>query len=479
MLLRLICWFTLAAVASATERMNVLFLISDDLRAEMGCYGSELAKTPCLDRLAERGVRFDRAYCQFPLCNPSRSSMLTGRRPTVVGVLGNRSWFGATCPGAVSLPKHFRDHGYRTLRSGKVFHGGIDDTLAWTEGGQERYFGEGASAKPPQHSERNSKGRVLSKTERSDRIVVLPADGSQTSEYRIADRAIEHLRDARENHPDEPFFLACGFHKPHSPPEAPQSFYDLYDVAAIPLPVDYAPRPTVPPGFPAGSIRRSNADLFIGRDSTPDTAREMIRAYLASSSWMDFNAGRVLDALEELGLADSTIVLFWGDHGYQLGEKGKWSKAGSLWEQGLRVPTVIHDPRAAGNGKACPRVVETLDFYATLCDLCDLPRPEGVEGRSLAPFLDDPETPSDAPAYSVWSEDGRHVTGVAVRTDRWRYAEFFGRGAGKMLTDPVNDAAETVNLADEPQHAELVERFSRMARDYAAGWLPENDVAQR
>ncbi len=474
--LLLIAFVVGAPIAKAAERsgerMNVLFIIADDLRTELGCYGSEIAQTPCLDRFADRGVRFDRAYCQFPLCNPSRSSMLTGRRPTAVGVLGNRTWFGATCSDAVSLPKHFRHHGYRTLRSGKVFHGGIDDTAAWDEGGEERYFGEGATAQPPDESVRGPDGRLLGKDERSDRIVVLPGDGSQTREHRIADRAIAYLREASEHDADEPFLLMCGFNKPHSPLEAPQAYFDRFDLDSIPLPSDYASRPTVPEGFPAGSIRRSNADLFIGRDSTPEATREMIRAYLASSAWMDDNAGRVLDALEESGLAESTIVVFWGDHGYQLGEKGKWSKAGSLWEQGLRVPTILYDPRAAGNGRACPRVVQTLDFYATLCDLCELPTPDGVEGRSLAPFLDDPDTPSEEPAYSVWSEDGKHVTGVALRTEHWRYAEFFGRGAGKMLTDPVADPAETVNLANDPAHAELVARFSRMARDYAAGWLP-------
>ncbi|TWU00576.1 Choline-sulfatase [Botrimarina colliarenosi] len=455
-------------------RMNVLFLISDDLRNELGCYGSDLAKTPHLDALATRSVRFDRAYCQFPLCNPSRSSMLTGRRPTTVGVLGNRTWFGVSCPEAVSLPRHFKEQGYQTLRAGKIFHGGIDDVEAWTAGAQQRYFGEGATARPPVHRERGPDNRLLSKTELSDRWIVLPNDGEGSGDERIASRAIEYLRQAD---PDEPFFLACGFHKPHSPLEAPQRFYDLFDADSIPLPPDYAPRPTVPEGFPAGSIRPSNADLFVGRDSTPQTAREMIRAYLASTAWMDHNSGRVLDELERLGLDDRTIVVFWGDHGYQLGEKGKWSKAGSLWEQGVRVPLFIRDPRVAGNGQTCPRVVETLDLYPTLCELCGLPTPEGLEGRSLATFLKDPETPSDRPAYAVWSEDGEHVTGVAIRTERWRYAEFFGRGAGPMLTDPKTDPAEMVNLANDPRYAETVERLSKLANDYAKGWTPESSAS--
>lgn len=457
-----------ASCAAAEQRMNLLLLISDDLRCEMGCYGSPLAKTPRLDQLAASSVRFDKAYCQFPLCNPSRSSVLTGLRPTSTRVLGNRTWVGATRPDALSLVQHFRNHGYATLRAGKVFHGGIDDTAAWTRGGRARYFGAGATAAPPAHDERGPTGKLLSKIERSDRWIALQDDGHDHEDYRIADRAIGYLRESN----GEPFFLACGFHKPHSPLVAPQRFFDLFDLDDIPLPPDYSPRPTIPEGFPAGAIRQRNADLFVGRASTPETAREMIRAYLAASSWMDWNAGRVLDELEKLGLADRTIVLFWGDHGYQLGEKGKWSKAGSLWEQGARTPLLIRDPRSDAAGKVCPRVVEALDIYPTLCDLCGLEAPQGLEGRSLAPFLKNPNRASDRPAYTVWSEDGRHVTGVCVRTARWRYAEFFGSGAGRMLTDPVHDPHELVNLADLPEHAERVRAFSDLARTHAAGWTP-------
>ncbi|TWT37625.1 Arylsulfatase [Posidoniimonas corsicana] len=457
------------ASAAENTRPNVLLIIADDLRNEMGCYGSPVAQTPRLDEFAATAVRFDKAYCQFPLCNPSRSSVLTGLRPTTVGVLGNRTWFGATRPDAVSLVRHFKAHGYQTVRSGKIFHGGIDDSQAWSVGGRPRYFGQDASAKPPVHRERNADGRLLTKTERSDRWIVLPNEGRDHTDHKIADRAVEYLR----SNPTEPFFLTAGFHKPHSPLAAPQRFFDQFDPAEIELSPDYAPRPTVPEGFPAGSIRPSNADLFVGRDSTPESARKMIHAYLAASAWMDWNAGRVLDELEAQGLADNTIVLFWGDHGYQLGEKGKWSKAGSLWEQGARTPLLIRDPRAAAAGAACPRVVEALDIYPTLCDLCGLPIPEQLEGVSLARFLEDPDAASDRPAYTIWSADGKTVSGVCVRTERWRYAEFYGRGPGRMLTDPVNDPHELTNLADRPEHAELVARLSRLAQEYVAGHAAE------
>ncbi len=458
------------AADEAPDRPNVLFIISDDLRNELGCYGSGLARTPNLDQLAGEGVRFDRAYCQFPLCNPSRSSMLTGRYPGTTGVIGNRTWYGGKHPEFVSLPRYFREAGYTTIRAGKIFHGGIDEPAAWSVGGEDRWFGEGAAeAPPPRRQAETRDGRPLTKAERSDRWIVLEGDAERSGDHRVADRAIRQLRE----HRDGRFFLACGFSKPHSPLAAPQRFFDMWQVEDIPLPPDFAARPTVPEGFPAGSIRPKNADLFIGREASETEAREMIRAYLASSAWMDWNVGRVLAELDRLGLRDNTVIVFWGDHGYQLGEKGKWSKAGSLWEQGIRVPLFIVDPRARGNGEACPRVVESIDLYPTLVELCGLPPARGVEGRSLKPLLEDPDREWDHPAFSVWSEDGKHITGVSVRTQRWHFAEFFGRGPGRMLTEPATDPHELTNLAGRPEHAERVARFSRMAREHAEGWLPE------
>jgi iduronate 2-sulfatase len=474
--------------ARAAEKMNVLLIISDDLRNELGCYGSTMAKTPNLDRLAASGVRFDRAYCQFPLCNPSRSSMLTGRTPAHTGVLGNRTWFGHSHPDFVSLPKYFKANGYITMRAGKIFHGGIDDTEAWTIGGQVRTLAgrpdsasTGAAtgqrtrrvppeaADPDQTSPPPGETRPLTKDQRSDRWIVLKGMGETHGDYKTADRTIKYLRD----HKNEPFFIGCGLVKPHSPPEAPQSFYDLWDVDQIPLPPDFAPRPTVPPGFPAGSIRPRNADLFINRDATPEEARLMIRAYLASSAFMDWNVGRVLAALDELGLREKTIIVFWGDNGYQLGEKGKWSKAGSLWEQGARTPLFICDPRAKGNGRSCPRVVQLIDLYPTLVELCGLKQPAGLDGRSLVPLLNDPTATWDYPAFTIWSEDGRHFTGVAVSTERWRYVEYYGRGAGAMLIDIENDPTENTNLVNDPKYADVVKRLSALAKQYAAGHTPE------
>lgn len=460
--------------ARAAEKMNVLLIISDDMRNELGCYASTLAKTPNLDKLAATGVRFDRAYCQFPLCGPSRASMLTGRYPGTIGVIGNRTWFGDKHPEVVSLPKHFKNSGYTSIRVGKIFHGGIDDTEAWSVDGQIRTLAgvPNDAPKPSKDTDPDDIVQVVPpevRDRKSDSRIVLEGKGEKHGDYKAADRAIKYLRQYK----DQQFFLGCGFVKPHSPPEAPQSFYDMWDPAKIPLPVDFAAKPTVPAGFPAGSIRPKNADLFIGRDASEAEAREMIRAYLASASFMDWNVGRVLDELDKLGLREKTIVVFWGDHGYQLGEKGKWSKAGSLWEQGARTPFFICDPRENTAGKSSPRVVEMIDLYPTLVELCGLDQPSGLDGRSLAPLLKDPAKEWNHPAYTVWSEDGQTFSGVLVRDEKWRFGEFFGRGAGKMLVDLGNDPHELKNLAELPENATTVERFSRMVRDYGKGYLPE------
>jgi iduronate 2-sulfatase len=469
-----------SAVAAEQKKMNVLFLMSDDLRAELSAYGG-LAQTPNLDRLAKQGVRFDRAYCQYPLCNPSRTSLLTGRHPTTTNVYGNRDWFNARHPDWVSLPKYFKQQGYVTLRAGKIFHGGIDDFVAWTKGGEPHNYGnqppvkESAPSAPVTAADETVRvakqlGVDRGRAAQSDRWEAVEGEALATQgDTVVANRAIEYLREHKQSGAAEPFFLACGFSKPHSPLVAPKKFFELYRTADMPLPVDFAARPTVPVGFPAGSIRAINADLFIGRDASPEQAREMIRAYLACISYMDWNVGRVLEELDSLGLRENTIVVFLSDHGYQLGEKGKWSKAGSLWEQGARVPLVIHDPRAKANGSVSARIVQLIDLYPTLVGLTGLAVPAGLEGLNLAPLLEDPKRPWNHPAYTVWNERNRGITGVVVRTERWRYAEFFGLGAGAMLTDPINDPHEVTNLATDPKHAAVVAELAGLIAKYAGG----------
>lgn len=424
----------LACSSVAAERPNVLFIMVDDLRPELGCYGQTSVKSPNIDALSAAGVRFDRAFVQYPVCNPSRTSLLTGRYPTATGVMDNNTWFGTAHTDFVSLPRHFKNHGYASLRTGKIFHGGIDDADAWTAGAEPRNF-EGATSnvvRPP------------NRQQLSDRIVALEGDGQSHNDYKTADVAIRYLQ---EYH-DKRFFLACGFTKPHSPPTAPQKFLDMYANVPVKLPIDFAPRPAALPGFPPKSIT-PNGDLFIQRDASPEQAREMIRAYWASTSWTDWNVGRVLAEFDKQGLREKTIVVFWGDHGYHLGEKGKWSKHGSLYDIGTRVPLIVSVPGKAGNGKSSPRTVEALDIYPTLCELCALAAPEGLQGESFAKLLDDPQAPWSNPAISVHGTNQK-VAGAAIRNERFRYAEYDGGAAGVMLIDEQADPQEQKNLADDP-----------------------------
>lgn len=433
--------------AAAAERPNVLFFLVDDLRPELGCYGHPQVKSPNIDGLAKTGVRFERAYCQYPVCNPSRTSLLTGRYPTATGVMDNNTWFGTAHPDWVTLPRHFKNNGYASLRTGKIFHGGIDDVEAWTAGGEQRSF-QGATS--------NTK-RPPNRQQLSDRIVALEGDGRSHNDYKYADRAIEYLR---EYH-DKPFFLACGFTKPHSPPTAPQKFLDMYSHTPVELPIDFAARPAALPGFPPASIT-PNGDLFIQRDASPDQAREMTRAYWASLSWTDWNIGRVLAELDKQGLRKKTIIVFWGDHGYHLGEKGKWSKHGSLYETGTRVPLIVAAPDKAGNGQSSPRVIETLGIYPTLCELCGVTAPTGLQGESFAKLLDDPQAPSSRPAVSVYGKNDK-LLGATIRNERYRYAEYDEGRAGVMLIDEQADPREQKNLADDPQFKSI--------RDQLAGQL--------
>jgi len=451
--------------AAPAPRYNVLFIISDDLRPTLGCYGNPIIKTPNIDNLAARGTRFDQAYAQFPLCNPSRSSLLNGRYPTQTGIMDNNTYFRAKHPDYVTLPQYFKEQGYATLRTGKIFHGGIDDQISWTEGGEApdpaivnrppSRIATGAA--PSDQPEIATQGRTPNTSESaSDRIVVLDGDGESHGDYKVATRAIQYL----ERYKDKPFLLAVGFVKPHSPPTAPKKFFDLYDPDKIPLPPDFAPRPSAPPGFPEISISKRNADLFIGRDASPKEAREMIRAYYASTSFVDAQVGRVIEALDRLGLRENTIIVFWGDHGYHLGEKGKWSKAYSLFDVALRVPLIVAVPR--GKAQVSVRTVQLLDMYPTLAELCGLPPPQDNEGHSFAPLLKKPNAAWSYPAFSVTLFQGK--LGRSVRTERWHYVEWDEGRAGAMLCDTVKDPHELKNIVADPAYAKTVQEMKSLLK---------------
>lgn len=474
--------------------MNVLFIMSDDMRTDWNCYGTPQMHTPNFDKLASQGVLFHNNYCQYPLSGPSRTSLLSGHRPTSTRIYDNSPWWGADHPEWPSLPMYFKQNGYTTYGVGKVFHAGIEDTDAFDFGGKPRARNKGVGDFRPSYVseadhalwvEQRGGGKRLARSiqnaanyqshrpavqgdghgRNSDRWY--ESDTEYKSETTNTDIAIGYIKEAAQK--DEPFFIACGYSKPHTPFVAPQEFFDLYDINDIPLPPDFASLPMNPFEFPKGAIRETNADLFINRPATAEDAKDFIRAYWACISYVDWNVGRLIAALDESGMRENTIIVFCVDHGFQLGEKGKWSKAGSLWEEGTKVPLLIVDPRAKGNGQASKQIVENLDIYPTLIELCGLPENKDLEGTSIAKLLDNPNAEWDKPAYTVWNNHGKGVTGVSVRVNRWRYAEYFGAGAGAMLIDEENDPHELENLVRDPQYADLVAKLHELAIKYVEG----------
>jgi uncharacterized sulfatase len=461
------------AQADAPPRMNVLFIASDDLTNNaLGCYGGPQA-TPNIDALAHRGVRFDRAYCQFPLCNPSRSSFLTGLRPDTLRVYENATQFRKNVPDAQSLPQTFRKAGYTVARVGKIFHYGVpgqigteglDDPLSWERTvnprGRDKDDEDKIFSLIPGEKGPGRFGATLS---------WLAAEGTdeEQTDGKIALEVAKLLR----QYADRPFFLACGFFRPHTPYVAPKGYFDRHPLDKIGLPfvpADYR-RSAPAPAF--GSAKKEQDA------TTDDLRRQAIQAYRASASFMDAQVGIVLRTLEELKLADRTIVVFLSDHGYHLGEHGLWQKM-SLFENSARVPLVIHDPRRQGDGRRCSRTVELVDLHATLADLCGLDAPR-TDGTSLKPLLDDPNRAWDRPSFTQVTRGTPTPTvatakqgtpwfmGRSVRTERYRYTEWDGGKKGAQLYDYEADPGELKNLADDPALAPVRERLSALLRPSA------------
>lgn len=416
-----------AAGPAAAGPPNLLLVVVDDLNCDVSCYGHPSAKTPNLDALAAAGVRFERAYAQVPSCNGSRTSFLTGRYPTATGVFDNTTSRLDALPDSVTLARHFRSHGYATARAGKIAHRGFGDADAWT-------FGE---AEKPRRRRRRRAEQAARSTDRW----AIEGGAEHMPDYRTAERAGRLLFKLR----GAPFLLAVGL-STHAPFSAPIEYFSMHPWQQVELPGDFAETPPK-----SGPAFRPNLGLFFRRNASAVEARQMIAAYRAETSFVDAQLGRILDALDRLGLRDDTLVVVFSDHGFHLGEKGLWAKS-TLFERATRVPLVVSGPGVAVG--VSPRTVELVDLYPTLVELAGLPTPGVLDGQSLVPLLKDPSAAWNHPARS-WLRRGE-VLGSSVRTERYRYTQWSGLPGAAELYDHAQDPGEDRNLAAQAEQQERI-----------------------
>lgn len=473
----------LGTVAHAAEpKLNVLHIVSDDLCARLHCYGDPLVQSPNIDRLAARGLKFDRAYCQYPLCNPSRASFMTGLRPDTTGVYENATQFRKNVPDAVSIPQSFQKAGYSVARVGKLYHygvpaqigtDGLDDPASWEKvvnpkGRDVDDIGMVEVLKlGPDGKSIITTGNELKAT--GGTLSWLAAEGTdaEQTDGKIAAAAIEML----EAHAKEtkPFYLAVGFFRPHTPYVAPKPYFAMYPPGKISLPQVAGGLNGLFP-VPALSGQRP-AELAM----SDDLRRQAIQAYHASTTFMDAQVGKLLDALDRLRLTGKTVVVFHSDHGYHLGEKNLWQKM-SIFEESARVPMIISLPGNPNNGRTCARTVELVDLHKTLAEACGIPAGAKTEGASLLPLLKNPEAAWSRPAYSQVSrgravgtfeaakknEGKKGIMGRSVRTERWRYTEWDEGRAGVELYDHDADPQEMKNLASDAAFADAAATMKKM-----------------
>ena len=435
---------------SAQGRYNVLFILVDDLRPLLGCYGHPGIHTPNIDALARRGTLFNRAYCQLPLCNPSRTSMLTGLRPETTKVVSNSVRFRDRLPNVVTLPQHFKIHGYHTQSIGKIAHTLTmqDDAYSWSVPSWRQPISLNLPSIPSWQA--------------------FDAEDDEFRDGKAAKCTVEVLEEIQNIQ----FFLAVGFRKPHLPFHVPKKYYELYKNENFSLPS------TVSLPIDAPSIINNKSNWIREFKDIPDEGAfsdektlELIQGYAASISYMDAQVGRVLDQLDALRLTEKTIIVFVGDHGIHLGDHGMWKK-NTLFESSLRSPLIVSIPGQMSLNVKTDAFAELVDIYPTLCDACQLPTPPGLEGVSLTPVIEQPTRPWKT---AVFSQLGRIMHGgSSIRTERYRYTKW-GRNAnrGVELYDYEVDPDETVNVAGQPENTELVAWLSERLH---TGWqmaLPE------
>jgi uncharacterized sulfatase len=438
--------------ADDTPRPNVLFIIADDLNCDLGCYGHKTAQTPNLDRLAASGVRFERGYVQYTVCNPSRTSFLTGLRPTTTKIVDNSVHFRKILPDVVTLPQFFRKNGYQTLGLGKVFHRGLspddlrpewDDPLSF-----DRVFYGKATPRGNSGTTRNMSSEKLAWCywRSADGSDVDQADGQTTAE------AIKFLVGP---HP-KPFFLALGYYRPHDPFQSPKKYFDLYDPSKLEI-------PRVPPGYvPPYPFSVGGGGFKLAFDQfTDQDRREYLHAYYAGVSFVDAQVGLLMEALEKHDLAKNTVIVFLGDHGYELGVRNWWGK-NTLFERSCRTPLIVRSPNARGAGQATNALVEFVDLYPTLADLCALPNiPKNLEGLSFRKVLDVPTTPHRKCALTV--RQGGFM-GRSIRTERFRYTEWDEGKKGLELYDHETDPGEWKNQGSNPELETVRKELAELLR---------------
>jgi iduronate 2-sulfatase len=441
--------------AQSAPKRNVLFISLDDLNNHLGCYGNPLVKSPNIDGLAHSGVAFDLAYCQFPLCSPSRTSLMTGLRPDSTRVYDLQTHFRVTVPDAIALPQLFKQNGYFTARVGKIYHYGVpgdigscglDDWKSWHQAINPRGRDKDEENLLTNYTPRRGLGSSLS---------FLAAEGAD-EEQTDGIGALETVR-LLEKHRNRPFFIAVGFYRPHCPYVAPKKYFDLYDPDRIRVP--RLPTETELKSVPPLALESTKPWPWFGVSESE--AAKSILAYYAAVSFVDAQVGRVVEALDRLGLRENTTVVLWGDNGYHLGEHGLWKKQ-SLFEGSARVPLIIAGAGVTARGRVCKRTVEFLDIYPTLADLCDLPPPKNLEGASLRPLLADPSSDWKRPAYTQVRRG--EVPGYSVRTERWRYTEWGGGASGTELYDYENDPEEWKNLAKISEFQPVVTEMSGLLK---------------
>ena len=448
-------------LASLQGSPNVLFIAIDDLNTRLGCYGFDHIVSPNIDKLAREGVRFDRAYCQYPSCGPSRTSVLTGLRPQTTGVLSNKVFFRYLVPDVVTLPQLFRQNGYYVARVGKIYHQANPTHIGTSGPDDEASWEEVINPRGRDKDEEDLLTVYTSQLPLPDQMSYLKAEGkdNEQTDGKVVDETIRLLKKHKSS--KKPFFIAAGLYRPHIPYIAPKKYFSLYSLAKTPLPslpANY--RNSVPPAALASTSQWPNFG------TTELQARECILAYDACVSFVDAQVGRLLDSLERLGLDENTIVVLWGDHGYHLGEHGLWRK-NSLFEESARAPLIIRAPGIHPKSHDCKRIVEFVDIYPTLADLAGLQAPKNLEGTSLRKLLKDPESCWDRPAFI--QTKFREAPGYSVRTERWRYVEWGEKGGdqGTELYDQQYDPLEMNNLADDQKYADTRARLKKLIQ---ANW---------